>query len=281
MLTTQLPRAGATAGQAEQRRDKQAAAIRRKLAQYRHRRGRPHHRTGKPPPTRPDPAAQALRQQIRAPLTGLPGQRTTLDTELAALQEPPTEQASDPSLLDELPFLGDILTSAPADLTERLLDACDVQAVYNRDKNQVTIHATLTDATPQAIKDLLTDPRADHNTPLPSQPGTTPQGHVGHLTGHTGRPPGLAQGVSDDRHGRSHRPSNPGPSGRVTGRCTVSTAARSGGYGEAFIPASEPGPRAPASAGARRHRGAGAKRTGGSGGRATPNGKQPTQADAW
>jgi len=56
---------------------------------------------------------------------------------------------------------------------------------------QATIHATRTDATPQAIHDLLTDPRADHNTPLPSQPGTTSQDHFGHLTGHTGvAPPG-------------------------------------------------------------------------------------------
>ena len=77
----------------------------------------------------------------------------------------------------------------PAGLTERLLNAFDVQAVYNRDKNQVTIHATLTDATPQAIRDLLTDPRADHNTPLPSPPGTTGQDHVSHLTGHTGSSP--------------------------------------------------------------------------------------------
>ena len=49
-----------------------------------------------------------------------------------------------------------------------------VQAVYNRDNDQVTIHATLTDATPQAIKDLLagpgptTAPRWHHSRgPLP------------------------------------------------------------------------------------------------------------------
>ena len=53
----------------------------------------------------------------------------------------------------------------------------------------VTIHATLTDATPQAINDLLTDPRADHNTPLSSQPATTSQDHVGHLARHTGVAP--------------------------------------------------------------------------------------------
>ena len=56
-------------------------------------------------------------------------------------------------------------------------------------KDQVTIHATITDATPQAIRDLLTDSRADHNTPLPSQPGTTSQDHVSHLTRHTGASP--------------------------------------------------------------------------------------------
>jgi len=68
------------------------------------------------------------------------------------------------------------------------LDAFDIKAVYNRDKRQVTIHATITDATPQAIRDLLTDPRADHNAP-PSQPGTTGQDHISHLTGHTGASP--------------------------------------------------------------------------------------------
>ena len=131
----------------------------------------------------------ALRQRIRARFTDLYTQRTTLETELAALEEAPTQHQQDPTLLDELPYLGDILTHAPAGLTERLLDGFDVQAIYNRDKNQVTIHATLTDATPQAIRDLLTDPRADHNTPRPSPPGTTGQDHVSHLTGHTGVAP--------------------------------------------------------------------------------------------
>ena len=152
----------------------------------RHRRKRPHHRTGNPrrpvrprrpspPPAHPRPLHRPLRPAHHPGHTAS-RPRTT-----------PTQQASDPSLLDELPFLGDILTSAPVGLTERLLDAFDVQAVYNRDKNQVTIHATLTDTTPQAIKDLLTDPRADHNRQPASAPA--PQDHVGHLTGHTGSSP--------------------------------------------------------------------------------------------
>ena len=98
-------------------------------------------------------------------------------------------------MLDELPALGDILTSAPAALTERLLAAFDIKATYNRDKHQATIHATLTDATPQAVLDLLTDPRADHNRQPAPQPASAPapQDHVAHLTGDTGSPPGLTR----------------------------------------------------------------------------------------
>ena len=189
MLTAQLP--ASAAGQAE-RRDKQAAAIRRKIARLDT--AETALITELETPADPgDPAAQALRQRIRARFTDLYTQRTTLETELAALEQAPAQPVNDPTLLDELPILGDILTEAPAALTERLLDAFDMQAVYNRDKDQVTIHATLTDSTPQAIKDLLTDPRADHNTPLPSQPATTSQDQVGHLAGHTGSPPGLTR----------------------------------------------------------------------------------------
>jgi len=99
-----------------------------------------------------DPAAQALRQRIRARFTDLYIQRTTLEAELRILEEAPAERDNDPTLLDELPILGDILTEAPAVLTERLLDVFDMQAVYKRDKDQVTIHATLTDATPKPSK---------------------------------------------------------------------------------------------------------------------------------
>ena len=61
-------------------------------------------------------------------------------------------------MLDELPTLGDILTGAPAALTEKLLAAFDLKAIYNRDKHQVTIHATLTDATPPGRSRLAQRP---------------------------------------------------------------------------------------------------------------------------
>jgi hypothetical protein len=64
-----------------------------------------------------DPAAAALRNRIRARFTELYGERISIEAELAALEEPATGQ-DDPTLLDELPTLGDILTGAPAGLTE-------------------------------------------------------------------------------------------------------------------------------------------------------------------
>ena len=59
-----------------------------------------------------DPAAQALRNRIRARSTELFTERTRLEAELAAL-DGATTQDNDPSLLDALPILGDILTDAP------------------------------------------------------------------------------------------------------------------------------------------------------------------------
>ena len=58
-----------------------------------------------------DAAAQALRNRVRARFTELYAQRTSIETELATLETAPAEQ-DDPTLLDELPTLGDILTGA-------------------------------------------------------------------------------------------------------------------------------------------------------------------------
>jgi hypothetical protein len=134
----------------------------------------------------PEPAVAAYRQRLRARFTDLYAERTTLQAQLDTLTAPSDEPASDPALLDELPTLGDIVTGAPPALIERLLAVFDLSAVYNRDKHQLTIHATITDTTPQAVHDLLTDPRADHNQRQASDPGPTGHDQVSHLT----RPPG-------------------------------------------------------------------------------------------
>ena len=157
MLTAHLPASAAAADSAANSAPKPPQEAR----QNRHRRtaliteletpvdpGRP--RRPGPPPARPRPLHRAVRpahhHRNRA---SHPGNR------------PP--RARRPHLAGRTAALGDILTGAPAALTERLLAAFDIKAVYNRDKHQVTIHATITDATPQAVLDLLSDPRADHN----------------------------------------------------------------------------------------------------------------------
>jgi hypothetical protein len=136
----------------------------------------------------PEAAVAAYRQRLRARFTELYTERTTLQTQLDTFTAPSDEPASDPALLDELPTLGDIVTNAPAALIERLLAIFDLSAVYNRDKHQLTIHATITPAAPQAVRDLLLDPRADHNQKV-SDPGPTRPDQVSHTTGPTGSSP--------------------------------------------------------------------------------------------
>ena len=48
---------------------------------------------------------------------------------------------------------------------EGLYTALDVQILYRPDQNQMTIWVTITDATPQAIQELLDDPRTDTSHP--------------------------------------------------------------------------------------------------------------------
>ncbi len=185
MLNATVP---ATAAAQAERDAKRAASLRKKLARIDV--AEKALITELETPAEPgDPAAQALRNRIRARFTELYTERTTLESELAALEAPAGEPQDDPGLLDELPMLGDILSDAPAALVERLLSIFDVSAVYNRDKHQVTIHATITDATPQAIIDLMTGPRADHNREPAA--GTAPalQDQFSHLAGHTGSSP--------------------------------------------------------------------------------------------
>ncbi|MGA8454067.1 MAG: hypothetical protein WB800_01580, partial [Streptosporangiaceae bacterium] len=49
----------------------------------------------------------------------------------------------DPALLDALPMLGDLLADAPARLQQQLYEAFDLQALYNKNMHQVTIHVTI------------------------------------------------------------------------------------------------------------------------------------------
>src|SRR6185312_12123360 len=66
-----------------------------------------------------------------------------------------TPRAADPALLDELPLAGDILPGLPPDLKARLLDAFDIQILWNKPGRQATVHAEITDATLQALPAIL------------------------------------------------------------------------------------------------------------------------------
>jgi DNA invertase Pin-like site-specific DNA recombinase len=137
-------------------------------------------------PTDPgDPAALALRERVRARYRELHGERATLETQRDQL-DTATSDVSDPALLDQLPILGDIITGAPAGLTEQLFEAFNVQAVYNKQKQQITIRVTITDATPQAITELLNDPRLTPGTPLAKPQLTSTSQAFSHSANHQG-----------------------------------------------------------------------------------------------
>jgi hypothetical protein len=96
------------------------------------------------------PAAAAYRARIRARNAEWHDKRTTAEAQLTDLENT-TEPDSDPSLLDELPYLTDNLASAPAELLHQLIDALDIQCLYRKDKNQATIWATITPTTPATL----------------------------------------------------------------------------------------------------------------------------------
>jgi hypothetical protein len=119
-----------------------------------------------------DPAAQALRNRIRARFTELYAERTAINADLAALEATTNKPADDPTLLDELPILGDIVSDAPAALVEKLL------AIF--------------------------DPRADHNQA--SDPAPTRHDQIAHSARPTGSSPGRQRFLCGRRRRRGLRP---------------------------------------------------------------------------
>jgi hypothetical protein len=189
MLDATLPRTAAAQAARDAAR---AAVLRKKLAKIDTAETALMSELETTPEGMPEAAVAAYRQRLRARFTELYTQRTALQGQLDTLTTPSDEPVSDPALLDELPLLGDILTNAPADLIERLLAIFDLNAVYNRDKHQLTIHATITSTTPQSLRDLLADPRADHNQRAP-EPSPSGQDHVSHPARPTGSSPRTGQ----------------------------------------------------------------------------------------
>ena len=115
-----------------------------------------------------DAAAAAMRARIRDRFTELHHERQQLQAQLDALAAV-TPKAADTTLLDELPLAGDILPSLPPDLKTRLLEAFDIQILWNKTAGQATVHAEITDATLRTVLAILNpsqdgyDDTSEHN----------------------------------------------------------------------------------------------------------------------
>ena len=144
LLAAQLP---ATDAAAAADRDATAAAIQARLRQIDTAQNSCILELEQLPADPADTAAAALRGRIRARFADLHAVREQLDAQLAALAAV-TPRAADPALLDDLPLAGDILPGLPAELKARLLEAFDIQVLWNKPGRQATVHAEITDATP-------------------------------------------------------------------------------------------------------------------------------------
>jgi len=221
MLTAQLP---ATAAEKTADRDRRAAALRRHLKKIETSQAALMTELEE---TGADPTAADYRQRIRTRYRERAAERTAAEQQLTEL-ETQTAAEDDPALLDAIPRAAGKFTTAPPDIREALYTALDVQILYRPDQNQMTIWITITDATPQAIHDLLDDPRTDNDTGHPAETGqvsSTPQHrefwHSG--TTHSGAP-------NDPR-------SSPCPMRtRITARSCAAVATRPFGKTLIFIP---------------------------------------------
>jgi hypothetical protein len=77
----------------------------------------------------------------------------------------------------ELPTAAGVMMDAPDRIKAALMAAFDIYALYNKDTDQVTIRASITEDTPRTIAALLADPRTDDDTgqARAPAPGTAPR----------------------------------------------------------------------------------------------------------
>ncbi|MDX6395341.1 MAG: hypothetical protein QOJ73_6404, partial [Streptosporangiaceae bacterium] len=118
-------------------------------------------------------AVTAMRTRHLARFTELEDERAQADAQLTALAKT-THDTPDPSLLDRLPMLGDLITEAPIRLQRRLYEAFDLHMLYNKHLHQVTIWATITPTTPGTLAAIIND--SDDGHPAASNPPAGPAG---------------------------------------------------------------------------------------------------------
>jgi hypothetical protein len=112
-------------------------------------------------------AITALRTRLIARFTELEDERATIATQLTALTSD-AGQDQHPELLDQLPVITQRLgDDTPLSYEQALFDALGIQLLYRYHMGQVTIFATITDATPGAIAALAAiSENPDGTTPL-------------------------------------------------------------------------------------------------------------------
>lgn len=151
-----------TAAEDTARRDKQAAKLRRRLAQIdTAEQGHTREMETLATTTGNPKALAAMRKRHLERFTELETERDTIETELTAL-EAQHPQPTSPDLLDALPLVPGILDELPLRLRHQLYQALDLQLVYKHDTSQVTYHATITTSTPHTVDAIIND--ASHST---------------------------------------------------------------------------------------------------------------------
>jgi hypothetical protein len=112
-------------------------------------------------------AITALRTRLIARFTELEEERATIATQLTGLADD-AGQDQHPELIDHLPVITQRLgDDTPLAYEQGLFDALGIQLLYRHHIGQVTIFATITDATPGAIAALAAiSENPDGTTPL-------------------------------------------------------------------------------------------------------------------
>lgn len=156
LLAAQLP---VTDADAAAGRDAQAAALQTRLRQLEGAQNAQILALEQLPGDPADTAAAAMRARITARFAELHHDHEETKAQLDALAVA-TPKAADTTLLDQLPFAGDILPGLPPDLKARLFDVFDLQILWNKPGQQATVFAEITEATLQAVPGIL-DPGQD------------------------------------------------------------------------------------------------------------------------
>jgi hypothetical protein len=121
----------------------------------------------------PDPAdtaAAAMRARITDRFAELHHQREQVTTQLDALQAT-VPQATDPTLLEDLPLAGDILPGLDPAAKARLFAALDLEILWNKTDQQATVWVEITDATLRALPAILNPAQDGYDDTADTTPG--------------------------------------------------------------------------------------------------------------